>query len=189
MRLKKSALLMVALLVLVSANLMAQTADTYGAVDTVYAEPYKIDAKHWGINISMFNDEEIIAISVPVTFSAGNNRLVADSTIFTGGRAEAFRVKFARPDTTTQCLTIGLIADIGVSVPPIPPGKGRIATIFVSSLDGKEITSFKVDSTTTPPGNSLQLVKQPSDGIYPAFVVKKAVEKEAAKEAEKKEKK
>ncbi len=101
MRLKKSALLMVALLVLFSANLMAQTGDIYGAVDTVYAEPYKIDAKHWGINISMFNDEEIIAISVPVTFSAGNNRLVADSTIFTGGRAEAFRVKFARPDTTT----------------------------------------------------------------------------------------
>ena len=188
MRLKLSALLTLVMLLVVSANLMAAD-DQFGAIDTVYAEPYKIDAKHWGINISMFNDEDIIALSVPVTFSAEKNRLVADSTIFTGGRAESFRVKFARVDTTTQCLTIGLIADIGVSVPPIAPGKGRIATIFVSSLDGKEIGNMKVDSTTTPPSNSLQLIKQPSDGIVPAFVVKKAGEKEAAGEATKEEKK
>ncbi len=183
--------LTIGLLVFVSANLSAQNPDDkFGALDTVYAEPYKIDAMHWGVNLSLFNDEEIVALSIPLAFSAGKNRVVADSTIFKGGRADAFKVKMVRVDTTSQCVTIGLIADVGVSVPPIPAGKGRIATIFVSSLDGKEIQNFKVDSTTTPPGNSLQLVRQPSDGIYPAFVVK-AAEKEAPKEkeAEKTEKK
>jgi hypothetical protein len=170
---RKSALLTSILLLVISAALMAQD-DKYGTVDTIYAEPYKIDARHWGINVSMFNDEEIIALSIPLTFNAGQNRVVADSTVFAGGRAESFRLKFARPDTTTQCLTIGLIADVGVSVPPIPAGKGRIATIFLSSLDGKDIASLKVDTTTTNPGNSLQIIKPPALNIIPAFTVKKA---------------
>jgi hypothetical protein len=166
--------------------------DKFNSVDTIYVEPYRINAQNWGINVSMFNDEEILAISVPLTFSAGKNRLVADSTIFAGGRAESFRVKFARVDTSTQCLTIGLIADVGISVPPIPAGKGRIATIFVSSMDKKDIEGFKVDTTTTPPSNSLLLVTPPSEGIVPALVVKSAGKeppKEAVKEAVKEEKK
>nr|MBN2276866.1 hypothetical protein [candidate division Zixibacteria bacterium] len=158
------------MLLVLCTGLFAQD-DKYGKIDTVYAEPYQIDAKNWAINVSMVNDEEIIAISIPLTFSSGKTKIVADSTIFKGGVAQDFRVKYARVDTTTQCLTIGLIADVGVSVPPIPPGKGRVATIFISALDDSDIGPLKVDSTTTPPGNNLQLVTPPTEGIVPVFVV------------------
>ena len=39
-------------------------------------------------------------------------------------------------------------------------------------MDKKEIMDLKVDTTTTPPSNSLMLVKQPSDPIIPALVIK-----------------
>ncbi|PKK83442.1 MAG: hypothetical protein CVT49_08460 [candidate division Zixibacteria bacterium HGW-Zixibacteria-1] len=178
------------MLLVLSTTLMAQD-DQYGMIDTIYAEPYQIDAKNWAVNVSMFNDEEILALSVPLVFNAGKTAIVADSTIFKGGVAEAFRVKHARVDTSTQCVTIGLIADVGISVPPIPPGKGRVATIFLSALDKSEFKLLSVDTTTTPPGNNLQLVKPPTEGIVPAFVVKKAdkVEKEKMEEKAKVEKK
>jgi hypothetical protein len=154
----KNVSLFVMLMLLVAMTVQAQN-DKFGAVDTIYIEPYKIDAMNWGVNVSLFNDEEITAISLPMTFRAGTAKLVADSTIFKGGRVENFRVKTARPDTAEQCVTIGLINDIGVTVPPIPPGKGRIATVFISTIDDKEITEpFMIDTTTTPPANSLQMV-------------------------------
>jgi hypothetical protein len=183
---RKTALLTLVISIL-ALSIMAQVDDKFGAIDTIFAEPYQINARNWAINVSMFNDEEIVAISVPLTFSAGTNRVVADSTIFAGGRAEQFRVKYAVPDTASQTLTIGLLADIGVSVPPIAPGKGRIATIFISSLDAKDIVTLKVDSTTTPPSNSLLLVKPPAESITPYFLVKKgATEPKTAVKEEKK---
>ena len=186
MSFKKPLILVIAISLLFSCNLTAQD-DKFGAVDTVYLESYQIDAKNWAVNISLFNDEEIMALSIPITFSSGKTKIVADSTSFIGGVVEAFRVKQARVDSSTQCLTLGLINDVGVSVPPIPPGKGRIATVFISALDGSELKKFDVDSTTTPPGNTLQLVKPPSIGIVPALVITKA-EKAKKEKKEKKEK-
>lgn len=171
MRLSKLLMMTMAVMLLCSACLTAQI-DKFGKVDTLYAETYQIDDQNWAVNISLVNDEEILALSLPFKFSAGKNRVVVDSTIFKGGVVENFRVKYARVDTATQCVTIGLINDIGVSIPPIPPGRGRIATIFISSLDEKSISALKVDTTTTPPGNDLQLVKPPTDQVVPAFVVK-----------------
>ncbi len=173
MSLRKLSLAVLVILLLMATSIFAQD-DKYGKVDTVYAEAFKIDAKNWGVNIMLFNDEDIMALSIPLRFTAGKTRVNIDSTVYTGGLVEKFRVKQARVDTTTQCLTIGLINDVGISIPPIPPGKGRIATIYLSSPDGADMPELKVDSTTTPPSNTLQLVKPPSNGISPAFVVKYA---------------
>lgn len=174
-----------AILLLFSASLTAQQ-DPFGKIDTIYAEVYNIDNRNWGVNISMVNDEEILALSIPLTFTAEKTRVIADSTIFKGGVVEDFRVKHARVDTSTQCVTLGLINDIGVSIPPVPPGKGRVATIFVSSPDGKDIKILKVDTTTTPPGNTFQIVKPQTDAIIPAFVVKTSEKPKPKPEAEKK---
>jgi hypothetical protein len=171
MNTKNSLLLAMAILLLFSASLLAQS-DKFGKVDTLYVEPYSIDGKNWGVNVLLVNDEDLIALQIPLTFSAGkNNRVVVDSTVFKGGRVEDFRFKLARVDTSTQCVTIGLINDLGGPIPPVPPGKGRLATIFVSSLDGKKIESLSVDTTTTPPSNDLQLVHPPTEGVVPAFIV------------------
>jgi len=173
MNLKRTILFTCGIL-LVAGGLMAQIDET-GVIDTMYLEPYQIDANNWGINISLFNDEEIIAISMPIKFAAGETKLVADSAVFTGGRCEEFRVKTSRPDTVTQCITIGLINDIGINVPPMKPGNGRIATVFISALDGGPIADMLViDSTTTPPGNSMQMVKPPVEEVVPALIVKPA---------------
>jgi len=176
----KPAIFIIGLLLIMSSGLMAQV-DTHGKTDTIFVEPYQIDAKNWGINVGLFNDEEIVGISVPLHFTSETKKLVCDSTIFKGGRVEHFRIKFARPDTVIQCVTIGLIADVGVSVPPLQPGKGRIATIFISSLEDKEIPNLNVDTTTTAPGNTLQMVMPPVNEIIPALIIK-----EGAKVAEKK---
>ncbi len=167
-------------MMLLTGGLYAQV-DNAGAIDTMYIEPYQIDAKNWAVNVSLFNDEEIIAISLPVIFSAGTTKIVADSTVFTGGRVDHFRVKSARVDTATQCLTIGLIWDLGVSVAPMAAGTGRIATIFISALDGSDITEpLKIDTTTTNPSNSLQMVmpsdkeSNPAEEVIPALVIKPA---------------
>ncbi len=182
MNLRKSLLPTVTVLLFLAASSLVAQDDKYGKVDTIFAEPYQIDTGTWAVNISIFNDEEIMALSIPLNFSAGKTKVVADSTVFKGGLVEDFRVKQARVDTSTQCLTIGLINDVGVSVPPIPPGQGRIATIFVSALDGGNLDMLKVDTTTTPPGNNLQLVKPPSNGILPAFVIREPAKSEEKKQ-------
>jgi len=171
MSLKMLLLTGMAFLILMSGTVYAQK-DAFGKMDTLSAEVYKIDAKNWGVNVWLTNDEDIMALSIPLRFTAGKTRVIPDSTIFTGGLVEAFRVKQARIDTAAQSLTIGLINDIGISVPPISPGKGRIATIFVSSPDKADILDLKVDTTTTPPSNTLQLVHPPSTEIVPVFMVK-----------------
>jgi hypothetical protein len=182
MSLSKPLCLTFALILVAAAGIWGQE-DNYGKIDTIFAETYKIDANNWAINVSMFNDEEILAMSIPLTYSDEKNRLVADSTVFKGGVAEEFRVKYARVDTATQCVTIGLINDVGVSVPPIPPGKGRVATIFISSLDKKPIKALKIDTVTTPPGNDLRLVMPPTEGIVPAFIIMESSKIKEPKEA------
>ncbi|MCP4703025.1 MAG: hypothetical protein GY865_00320 [candidate division Zixibacteria bacterium] len=168
-------------MMLLTGSLYAQI-DNAGALDTMYLEPYQIDAKNWAVNISLFNDEEVLAISVPMLLKSGNTKLVADSTIFKGGRADHFRVKTARADTAAQCVTIGLIWDLGVSVPPMSPGTGRIATVFISALDGSDFAEpLKIDTTTTAPSNSLQMVipspekeGNPAEEVVPFLIIKPA---------------
>ena len=90
--------------------------------------------------------------------TAGTNRIVADSAIYTGGRVESFSLKVFRPDTAIQCVTLGMVANLGPTKNSLPAGSGRLVTIFVSSLDDKPIESLIIDTTTTNPSNSLMMV-------------------------------
>lgn len=136
----------------------AQAVDNFGVMDTLYAELGKIDNTNWSITISLTNDENVVGLSIPLKFSAGNNRIVADSAIYAGGRADNFSYKGVRPDTAIQCVTLGMIANLGPSQKSIAPGKGRLVTIFISSLDNETIENMVVDTTTTSPNNSLMVI-------------------------------
>ena len=81
-------LLLAALLSLLPLSAFAQI-DNFGAVDTLYAEMFKINDYNWGVTVSYFNDENVEAFSIPLHFSAKDNKLFADSVIFAGGRAES----------------------------------------------------------------------------------------------------
>ena len=132
--------------------------DNFGYVDTLYAELAKINDNSWTITISYSNDESVVGMSVPIKMTAGLNRIVADSAIYTGGRVEHFAYKSFRPDTAIQSITLGMMANMGPTRNKLDPGRGRLATVFVSSLENKPIESLVVDTTTTQPNNSLMVI-------------------------------
>lgn len=146
--------------------------DPFGVPDTVWADVARIDDYTMSITISFFNDELVVGLAVPLKLDAGTNRIVADSAIYTGGRvAEAnWAYPGFRCDTAIQCVTLGMIANIGPTSHRLNPGKGRVATIFVSSLEDKKIENFTVDTTTTAPGNQLMAVSNRYQGEPPDTV-------------------
>jgi hypothetical protein len=165
--------------------------DQMGSLDTVFADLAKISPTCWSVTISVTNDEALVGLSIPLEFTGGPGiRLVGDSAVYTGGRAEQFAYKGFRADTAIQAVTLGMIANVGPTKNDLFAGRGRLVTIFVSSMDDQEIKQLKVDTTTTHPANSLLLVAnriQPGNPpdtlegeerkkqeIIPAFIVRDA---------------
>lgn len=146
--------------------------DPFGVPDTVWADVARVNDYTMSITISFFNDEYVVGLAVPLKLDAGVNKIVADSVVYTGGRvAEAeWAYPGFRPDTAIQCVTLGMIANIGPTDHRLYPGKGRVATIFVSSLDDSKIENFTVDTTTTDPGNQLMAVSHRYQGDPPDTV-------------------
>ena len=134
--------------------------DGFGKTDTLYAELARIDSSNWTITFSYTNDEWIEALSLPFIIDAGDTKIVGDSAVYTGGRVADFDYKGYRADSSIQCFTLGMMANFGPSQNGLPPGSGRLATVFVSSLDGSPIEKLTMDSTTTPPTNTLMTIAQ-----------------------------
>lgn len=160
--------------------------DNVGAIDTVFADVAKVDDNLWTITVSYFNDERVLGLTIPLRMTSGLNRIVADSAVFADGRIEHFNWKIFRADTAIQCVLIGGVGP-GAVRKVLEPGSGRVATIYVSSLDKKPIEKLDIDTTTVHPNNSLMSVADrlqsdtdtmplsPVDvQIIPAFVVRKA---------------
>ncbi len=147
----------IALLLMIPAAVSAQQ-DAFGAIDTVWAEVAKVDNHNWSVNVLYFNDEAVVGLSIPLKLSAGLNRIVADSCIYKGGRVEHFNFRAFRADTAVQCATLGMIASLGAKTKTLLPGKGRLATIYVSSIEDKPIEKLTVDTTTTHPHNALEVI-------------------------------
>ncbi|MFQ5454092.1 MAG: hypothetical protein ACE5D6_07885, partial [Candidatus Zixiibacteriota bacterium] len=98
MRLFLKTLLLLTIILMIPGLIMAQV-DNFGKTDTLFAEIAMVDSSNWSITISYTNDENIVALSVPLKMTAGINKIVADSAIYTGGRIEHFAFKGFRPDT------------------------------------------------------------------------------------------
>ena len=144
--------------------------DAFGATDTVWAEVSRIDSLNWSINLSYFNDQPIVGMSIPLKMSAGLNRIVADSCIYSGGRVEHFGVRAFRADSAIQCITLGMIGSLSAKKVRLESGKGRLATVFVSSIEDKPIDRLAVDTTTTYPGNTLEAIADSVQGEPPDTV-------------------
>jgi hypothetical protein len=146
------------LVLLLSPAIVVAQVDSLGKIDTVYADLARINDYTWSITVSLTNDEDIEGLSIPFKMSAGMNLIVADSAVYTGGRVESFTYKGFRPDTAIQCVTLGMIANLGPTKKYLARGRGRLVTVFVSSLEKKPIEKLIVDTTTTQPNNSLMLI-------------------------------
>jgi hypothetical protein len=57
-----------------------------------------------------------------------------------------------------------MIANIGPTDNKLTPGNGRIATVFVSSIEDKKIEKLTIDSTTVSRGVSLLAVADTYQG-------------------------
>jgi len=185
---KRFVLILGVLTILILPTISTAQVDNFGVVDTVYADVAKIDATNWSITINYTNDQAILGLSVPMKLSAGAVKIVADSAVYAGGRVEHFAYKSFRPDTVIQCVTLGMIANLGPTKNVLAAGRGRLATIFVSSVNDQPIKKLGVDTTTTSPNNSLMVVAAREEletlggdsipphldkrgSIYPAFKV------------------
>jgi hypothetical protein len=147
------------LLILVPMTASAQI-DAFGQSDTLYAELAQVDEQTWTITISVTNDEWLDALSLPFIMDAGETKIVGDSAVYTGGRVEDFDFKGFRADTAVQCVTMGLMANMSPGQNGLPPGSGRLVTVFVSTIDDEPLPHLSIDSTTTEPTNSLMFVAQ-----------------------------
>ncbi|MDH3892528.1 MAG: hypothetical protein OEV49_15795 [candidate division Zixibacteria bacterium] len=132
--------------------------DAFGKPDSLFADLSKVDDNNWKIDISFVNDEWVEALSIPLKLKGGDIRLKGDSAIFTGGRIEKFDYKGFRADTAIQCVTLGLVANLGPNQKSLPPGSGRIVTVFVSSPDKGPIKDMNIDTTFTRPNNKLLVI-------------------------------
>jgi len=132
----------------------------FGAPDTVYADIARINDFTMTVTISYFNDENVVGLQIPFKMNAGLNKIVADSAVYTGGRIAEAKWAYSgfRPDTAIQCVTLGMIANVGPTDYKLTPGNGRLATVFISSIENKKIEKLTIDSTTVNQGVSLMAV-------------------------------
>ncbi len=164
--------------------------DALGNIDTLYADVSRVDTTNWKVTFSYTNDEDVVGFAIPFKINAGLNRIVADSVTYSD-RVANWAHKSFRADTSIQCVTLGLIANLGMGQRrKCLPGDGQLATVYISSLEGKPFDNLQVDTTTTNPNNSLMAVADLIQGtppdtvrikpgemsIYPAFVLRKPTE-------------
>ena len=140
--------------------------DKFGAPDTVYADVARLNDFTMTVTISYFNDENVVGLQIPFKLNAGLNKVVADSAVYTGGRIAVAKWAYPgfRADSAIQCVTLGMIANIGPTDNKLTPGNGRIATVFVSSIEDKKIEKLTIDSTTVSRGVSLLAVADTYQG-------------------------
>ena len=151
--------------------------DPIGERDTLFLEVNRLGDRNWSVNVSYFSDIELFGLSIPLRFTAGLDKVLIDSTIYAGGKAEHFEYKIARPDSAIQCLTMGLIAAFNPYAKPLEAGTGRLATVFLHAEGEGVAPPLIVDTTTTAPSNSLMYIKNslpPANEqtkIYPAVKI------------------
>ena len=157
MKIAKLTALLLCFILFQKTVVLAQS-DGFGVQDTLYIDIERVSEKSWLFHVSLTNDEDVEALSVPLKMTAGLNRIVADSAVYIGGRVEKFALKAFRADTLIQCVTLGMVANLAPTNVTLAKGRGRLVTIFVSSLEDKPIEKLIVDTTTTHPNNSLIVV-------------------------------
>lgn len=163
----------------------AQT-DPIGKVDTVTLKVEALAAGKWMVSAHVWHDEALAAIDIPIKYSAGMAKLFVDSVSFKGTRMESFAQKYAPVDTAAQIMHFGGLAYMGPDKPPLAPGSGEVARIYISAKGGKEPGAFAIDTATAQPNSTLMLVDEKAKIIVPALKIMTVTKKDDAPKGEKK---
>ncbi len=159
--------------------------DPNGKTDTVTLVVETIQPGKWVITTSIWNDEDLGGVDIPIKYTAGVATLGVDSVVFTGTRMENFAKTYNQVDTVNQMMHFGGFPYMAPNQPPMPPGNGEMARVYISVTGDKKPSAFAVDTVTMKPNNSLMLVDKNAKIIVPALKIVYA-DKQKSENAEKK---
>jgi hypothetical protein len=156
-------------MVLYSSSSFAQK-DVFGKPDTCRIVVFQ-DEKNsqFMASVSVFNDEDLAAMTLPFRYGNGKSPIKCDSVRFWKTRSEYFDMKTELVDTVRQTVLVGLIADMSGSKPPMKKGDGEVAKIYFSIKKGAKFQDLLMDTAWVRPFNVLKFVTPDVKGIYPAF--------------------
>jgi hypothetical protein len=155
--------------VLCSSSSFAQR-DEFGKPDTCRIMVFQEEKSNQVMaSVSVFNDEELAAMTLPLRYGDGKSPLRCDSIKFWDTRTMFFDMKTELIDTARQAVLIGLIADMSGQKPPMKKGDGEVAKIYFTIPKGAKFQDFYMDTTWVRPMNILKFVTPDVRSIYPVF--------------------
>jgi len=150
--------------------------EPFGKPDTCRIITFQDEKKNQVMaSVSVFNDQELVAMTLPFRYGNGNTPLIADSIQFEKTRVNYFEMKTQRIDTVNQTVLIGLLVDFVGKKRPLKKGDGEVARIYFTLKEGAKFQDFFLDTTLIKPFNTLKLVTPQVKGIVPVFDNKKAM--------------
>lgn len=156
-----------------SAQVPRAPLDEYGKMDSILITVQQTGSMSWEALVYLTNDENIAALTLPLSWRPRGLAMTIDSATYTGLRTGYFALKTFFPDTTTSTVLIGLISDLGTELPPLGPGRGPIARLYFTSATVGQAPV--IDTTFIRPHNVLQLVTPDVRAILPVFEVRNAL--------------
>ena len=162
-------------IILYSSSSFAQN-DHFGKPDTcriVVSQDKK--SSQVTASVSVFNDEDVVAMTLPFRYGNGKTPIRCDSIIFRKTRTDYFSLQSENIDTLRQTVLLGLIADISGTKPPMKKGDGEVARMYFTITKNEKFQDFFMDTTLIKPFNVLKFVTPDVKGIYPAFDNSKAL--------------
>lgn len=168
---RRASVVMVALawMILFSASTFAQE-DEFGKPDTCRVVVVQDQKTGRAVaHVSVFNDEDVAALTLPFRYGDGSTPVRCDSVRFWNTRCQSFDMRTELIDTVKQTVLVGLIADMTGKKPPLEKGDGEVAKIYFTFSTSQRFQDFVMDTTWVKPFNVLKLVTPDVKGIYPAF--------------------
>ena len=164
------AVLTVLLYVVLCASSSFAQRDDFGKPDTCRIVVFQEEESNQVMaSVSVFNDEELAAMTLPFRYGDGKSPLRCDSIKFWDTRTMFFDMKTELIDTVRQAVLIGLIADMSGQKPPMKKGDGEVAKIYFTIPKGAKFQDFYMDTTWVRPMNVLKFVTPDVKSVYPAF--------------------
>jgi hypothetical protein len=167
-----ASLLVIALagMMMAIAAFAAEESDPFGKPDTCRIVVDQDQKTGQGVvHVSVFNDENLAALTLPFTYGDGSSPVRCDSVRFRNTRSESFDMITANIDTVAQTVLIGLIADMTGKKPSMGKGDGAVATIYFTFPANERFHDFVMDTTLIKPFNLLKFVTPDVKAVYPEF--------------------
>ena len=150
--------------------------DRFGKTDTCRIVTFQDENSNQVMaSVSIYNDEELTAMTLPFSYGNGSTPIRCDSVKFNKTRVEYFDMKTQLNDSTEQTILLGLLANLTGNTPPLEKGDGEVARIYFTLKKGAKFQDFFLDTTLIKPYNRLKFVTPKVEGVYPAFDNTKAM--------------